>query len=289
MKTIPDVVYAEEISPALKLDLFLPEGVKNPPLIVHIHGGGWEKGTYKGCPVKWLVREGYAIASIQYRMSHQAKFPAQLHDCKGAVRWLRAHAKDYGYDADKVCAIGSSAGGHLSALLGTTGGMKELEGTVGGNLEQSSRVQAVVDYFGPTDFIERAKVQPKLTEDPGGSVYRLLGGPVSKNQELAKQASPLTHVDENDPPLMIIHGLMDRRVLVQQSIDLYQKYRTIGLPVEIRFIHDAAHGGSLFYEPQNQPMVNEFLEKYLRRPQPGKLNPYDPQVNNPKRKANSGE
>jgi acetyl esterase/lipase len=267
IKEVLDIPFAEASGKILRLDLFLPEGIANPPLVVFIHGGGWVGGSRRKCPVKWLVQEGYALASIDYRFSNQAIFPAQIHDCKGAIRWLRAHGGEYGYNSERIAAMGSSAGGHLAVLLGASGGVEELEGRVGGHLDCSSRVQAVVDYFGPTDFVLRAKTQPQFTDDPQGTNYRLLGGPVGRNLKLAELAGGINHVSMDDPPLLIIHGLMDERVEVQQSICLYQKYRKTGLPVEIKFVEGAGHGGPLFFEEENRPVVNHFLERYLRHPQ----------------------
>src|SRR5262249_6673062 len=141
----------------LQLDLFVPTGDKKPPLVVYIHGGSWLRGSRKKPPVHWLTEEGFALASISYRFSDRAVFPAQIHDVKAAVRWLRANQDKYGYDASRIGVCGTSAGGHLAVLLSTSGGVKELEGTIGGNLQQSSRVQAVVDWYGPADFILRSR------------------------------------------------------------------------------------------------------------------------------------
>ena len=157
---IKNIQYAEVDGKPLLLDLYLPEKVEGSPLVVWIHGGGWKGGTKEKCFVTWLSNFGYTVASINYRLVDVAKWPAQIHDCKGAVRWLRSNAHTYGYSPDCVIAAGASAGGHLAALLGTTGGHKELEGDVGGNQEQSSRVQAVVDYYGATDFPLRSRTQP---------------------------------------------------------------------------------------------------------------------------------
>lgn len=264
MKSFPDIPFAEEAGNTLRLDLFLPVDIEKPPLIVYIHGGGWKNGSRKNCPALWLVQEGYAVASIDYRLSHQAIFPSQIHDCKGAIRWLRAHGSEYNYDAENIAVMGCSAGGHLAVLLGTSGGMKELEGEVGGHLACSSRVQAVIDYFGPTDFILRAKTQPQITDDPAGTVYQLLGGPVAKNLKLAELAGGINHVSKDDPPLLIVHGLMDKRVEVQQSVSLYQRYKDTGLPVEIKFIENAGHGGSSFFKQEDRSAVLSFLERYLR-------------------------
>src|SRR5262249_24089734 len=135
-----------------KLDLYLPDKADGPlPVVVWVHGGAWRQGSKNGCPGVYLAARGFAVASVGCRLSHDAVFPAQIEDCKAAVRWLRANAKKYTLDPDHVGAWGASAGGHLVALLGTTGGMKDLEGK-DGDLDQSSKVQCVVDWFGPTDL-----------------------------------------------------------------------------------------------------------------------------------------
>ena len=137
----------------LLLDLYLPRnGDQAMPLLVWIHGGGWSEGTRHWCPLAWLTGHGYVVASIQYRLSGQAAFSAQIHDCKAAIRWLRAHAKDYRIDPKRVSVAGISAGGQLAELVGTSGGVDVLEGDIGGNLEVSSRVQAVVGMCGTSDF-----------------------------------------------------------------------------------------------------------------------------------------
>ena len=196
----PDLIFAKPGGVELLLDLHLPVGVENPPLVMFIHGGGWTSGDRKRCDLKWVAQSGYAVASIEYRMSQEARFPAQIHDCKGALRWLRAHQKELGYDASRVVVAGMSAGGHLAALMGSSGGVTELEGTTAGYPDESSAVQGVIDYFGPADFILRAKNQPRNTDQPKGSVYKLLGGPVGANAELARLASPVSHIGPGDPP-----------------------------------------------------------------------------------------
>ena len=208
-ETHKNLKYATVGDIPLHLDLYLPEKAEGVPLVVWIHGGGWQKGSKDRCPLTWLTGEGYAVASVQYRLTDKASFPAQIHDCKGAIRWLRANAKEYGYNAKRVGVAGISAGGHLVALLGTSGDVKELEGDVGGNLDYSSRVQAVLDMCGPSDFIMRAKQNPDRVTPEGSPVYKLLGGPVSEKQDLAKLASPAHHVTKDDAPLLIFHVLND--------------------------------------------------------------------------------
>ena len=153
-----DLSYAEVDGESLRLDLYLPESVSRPPLVVWIqHGGGWRGGSKMNPKLLELTRHGYAMASISYRLTDNAIFPAQIHDCKAAIRWLRANAARFGYSADWIAVAGSSAGGHLALLVGTSGNVESLEGEVGGHFDQSSTVQAVIDYFGPSDFVLRGK------------------------------------------------------------------------------------------------------------------------------------
>jgi acetyl esterase/lipase len=153
IKMEKDIAYIEGGDEAQKLDIYVPEtpSDKPLPLIVHIHGGGWRAGTKFPCPVAAMVLKGYAVASVEYRFSQKAIFPAQIQDCQAAIRWLRAHAKQYNFDTDHLGAVGGSAGGHLSALVGTSGGKKAFP-PIGGHLDESDRVQAVIDIYGPADF-----------------------------------------------------------------------------------------------------------------------------------------
>jgi len=237
-----DIVFAQPDGVNLLLNLHLPKAVQQPPLVMFIHGGSWKNGNRNNCKVAWLAAKGYAVASIEYRVSTEALFPAQIHDCKGALRWLRAHSSDYGYDATNVVVSGSSAGGHLAALLGTSADVEALEGSTGGNLDQSSRVQGIVDYYGPTDFVRRSENQPSKTDHPKGGVYQLLGGPVKSNLELAKTASPVTYVSKDDPPLLIFHGSNDEVVFPDQSKFIQDAYRQIDLKVSLNIVPEAGHG-----------------------------------------------
>jgi acetyl esterase/lipase len=211
VRALRDLEYAKIGATSLKLDLYLPE--KPGPLVVWIHGGGWRAGDKRQCPLTFLAAEGYAVASVNYRLTDAAVFPAQIHDCKGAIRWLRARSGEHGYDAARVGVGGGSAGGHLAALVGTSGGVAELEGDVGGNRERSSRVQAVLDLFGPSDFTAFVAASERAAR-PDSPEALLLGGPVAEKKELARLAGPVTHVGEGDPPILILHGSKDptRRV-----------------------------------------------------------------------------
>lgn len=259
-----DIEFANVDGHSLKLDLYLPADAKDVPLVVWIHGGGWSGGSKNGCPISWLTDDGYAVASISYRLTDKAIFPAQIHDCKAAIRWLRANAGKYGYSTAKVAVSGSSAGGHLAALVGTSGDVKELEGTVGGNLDQSSRVDAVVDFYGATDFVLRSKTQPHRANEEGSVVYLLLGGGADQKVELAKQASAAFHVTSDDPPFLVFHGSNDKTVLIDQSERINEVYTKAGLPIALHVLKGSGHGGKEFYEGERRGLIREFLAKHLK-------------------------
>src|SRR3984957_17629211 len=193
------------------LDLYSPKKARKVPLIVWIHGGGFLFGTKGGFPVEpvplHLLLEGYAIASINYRLSPEAVFPAQLEDCKAAIRWLRAHADEIGIDPNRIGVWGASAGGNLAALVGTTGGVSDFEG--GENLGYSSRVQAVYDFFGPTDFLQMDanRLSDGQTHNaPDSPESKLVGGPIQDNPDKVRRVNPITYVTRNAPPFLIVHG-----------------------------------------------------------------------------------
>jgi len=272
VKMIPNLEYANVNGHSLLLDLYLPENFDNPvPVILYVHGGGWEGGDKHDQLAVPLAAHGYAVASINYRLSQQAKFPAQLQDCKAAVRWLRAHSKFYGLDGAHVGAWGTSAGGHLAALLGTTGDVKEMEGTEG-NLKYSSRVQAVCDWFGPVDLSKmadqaaKAGVPSKINHDaPDSPESKLLGGPVQQNKEKAARANPITYISKTDPPFLIMHGDKDGLVPLAQSQMLRDALKDAGVNVELKVIPGAGHG---FGNREIFQQVNTFFNKHLKNPPP---------------------
>lgn len=261
-----DIEYAKVSEHSLLLDLYLPKAIENPPLVVWVHGGAWRGGSKSSMPLKWLVPQGFAIASVDYRLSPVAPFPAQIHDCKAAIRFLRAKQSDYNYNADRVAVAGASAGGHLVALIGTTNGNQELEGNIGDHLDQPSDVQATIDYYGPTNFMTILK-----QSTPHGLGVRvpalelLLGGQPEDNKELAKLGSPVFHVDKNDPPLLMLHGDQDPQVPINQSHELHAAFKKIGLDVAMEVVHGGAHGGKLFYDESRQKMVKAFCREHLTK------------------------
>lgn len=265
-----DLVYAEVTGEELKLDLHLPPiaaADKKPPLCVWIHGGGWRGGSRTRPRIVNLTRHGFAVASISYRFSKEAVFPAQIHDCKAAIRWLRANAGRFGYRADWIAVGGGSAGGHLALLLGTSGGVAELAGTVGGNLEYSSRVQAVVDYFGPSDFELRGKTQPNRAYTNQSGSFALLGGKdAAVPLTMERFASPVTYVTPDDPPLLIFHGTADKVVLPDQSEEIAKRYKAAGLNAEVVMVEGAGHGDKAFFQGKNFETALRFLR--LHRPDP---------------------
>lgn len=267
MEKVADLKYAEVDGDALLLDLYLPENVEKPPLVVWIHGGGWRAGSRKAVLLKEVVTHGYAMASISYRFTDKAIFPAQIHDCKGAIRWLRANAEEYGYNADTIIVAGSSAGGHLALLLGVSADVKELEGMVGGNLEQSSRVQGIIDYYGPSDFALRGKTQPERAYTTKSGSFALLGGLKHGEviPELQKQASPAQYVSADDPPLLVFHGTNDKTVLLDQSERIVELYRSAELPAKLVILEGAGHGGNRFYSGEHLATALKFLDDQMEQ------------------------
>lgn len=264
IKVSRDIEFAKVDDLSLQLDLYQPVGAESPPLVVWVHGGAWRAGSKNSMPLGELVKRGFGIASVDYRLSPVAKFPAQVHDCKAAIRFLRAKEKQYGYDASKIGIAGSSAGGHLVAEIGVTNGHSKLEGTVGEHPDQSSSVQAIVDYYGPTNFLTILKQStPHGLSVRVPALQLLLGSQPEENSVLAKLASPVFHVDKDDPPLLMIHGDEDPQVPINQSHELHGRYKEVGLAARLEVIHEGAHGGPKFYDDSRINLVERFFAKHL--------------------------
>lgn len=251
------------------LDLFRPQPLagKPLPLVIWIHGGAWLAGSQANPPVLYLVTNGFAVASIQYRFSQDAIWPAQAHDCKAAIRFLRANAGKYNLDPDHFGVGGDSAGGHLAAFVGTSGDVKAMEGDLG-NPTVSSRVQAVVDWFGPTDLSvmgEQAGPRSFINHDATNSPEALLlGGPVRQKRELAQTANPLAYITRGDPPFLIMHGDQDQLVPLAQSTMLAKALIDAGAEVTMKTIPGAGHEGPQFRNPESRRLVEEFLSRILK-------------------------
>jgi acetyl esterase/lipase len=266
---LTDIRYGEGPDRSNLLDLYLPDHVDRPtPTIVWIHGGGWSSGDKKLCPAIPLANQGFIVASINYRLSGQAPFPAQIEDCKGAVRFLRAHAGQYHIDPQRIGGWGASAGGHLVALLGTSGGASELEGTVGGNLDQSSRLQAVCDWYGPSDltqFADQAQAAGIIQKTPGPTlIMRLFGGSLQEKKQAVRLSNPITFINDKTapelPPFLIMHGDKDKMVPLAQSRLLYDALKAADARVEFKIIPGAGHGSGFFFVPAVSDAVLKFFQ-----------------------------
>lgn len=264
-RVLRDLEYVPGGHERQKLDLYLPEKGGDPlPLIVWIHGGAWRAGSKDNCPAARFVSRGYAVASVNYRLSQHATFPAQIQDCKAAIRWLRAHAQDYHLDPHRFGAWGSSAGGHLVALLATTGGIAEFD--QGPHTNVSSRVQAVVDFFGPTDLLLMAAQSgpnSRMNHDaPDSPESLLIGGAVQEHKEKARRASPINYVTPDDAPILLVHGDADPLVPHQQSILLHDALKKAGVEASLHLVKGGGHGNG--FGPEVQQRVRDFFDQHLR-------------------------
>lgn len=259
-----DIVYATIGDLDLQLDLHKPANVANPPLIVWVHGGAWRAGSKKEMPLTGLINAGYAVASVDYRLSTQAPFPAQTHDIKAAIRFLRAKQSDLGIDARRIIISGASAGAHLAALVGVTNGHRELEGAVGKHLDQSSDVQAIVSFFGMSNLTTiLAQSTPAGLKVRVPALQLLFEGQPEEKPELARLASPVFHIDANDPPLLLIHGDQDPQAPINQSHELQGRYEAANRTCEMVVIHEGKHGGAEFFDAKRIAIVKVFLDKHL--------------------------
>lgn len=270
-----DIAYGSA-SPAEKLDIYLPDEGNGPfPVIVSIHGGAFmigDKGDIQVTPMLSGLKRGYAVVSINYRMSGEAIFPKDINDVKAAVRWIKTNAAKYNLNPAKIAAWGGSAGGNLAALAGTSGGVNELEDLSLGNPDQTSIVHAVVDWFGPINFLqmdEQFKLSGKGNPDHGEAnspESKILGHQITQVPDLVKAANPATYINAANPPFFIEHGKEDQLVPTQQSINFAAELtRVLGdKRVTLTLLDGTRHGGPQFETPENLDRVFEFLDKYLK-------------------------
>lgn len=261
-----DVAYVPGGHLRQKLDLYLPPGEGPRPLIVWIHGGAFRMGSKEGTGQEWpplaYLDRGVAVASLNYRLSQHALFPAQIQDCKAAVRWLRAQADTFGLDPQRFAAWGPSAGGHLAAMLGTTGHVTQFD--VGAHRRLSSRVQCVVDYYGPTDFLQmdtQRLPEGMVHDEPGSPESNLVGGPIQEHPDRVARANPITYVDSEAPPFLVIHGDRDPLVPYGQSVLLVEALQAARVPVTFYTVAGGGHGQ--FTDPQVAALTETFLTRHL--------------------------
>jgi acetyl esterase/lipase len=289
-----DLAYAR-VSRAQRLDLFLPAEGDGPfPVIVRIHGGAFEIGDKRDFTLApWLgaVEHGYALASINYRLSGEALFPAAVQDAKAAVRWLRANASEYRLDPTRMCTVGDSAGGNLAAMVATSAGAALFDDASLGNPAHSSAVQAAVDWFGPMDFFTMggqrdanglsldlllapppgpSSVAPEPELDPASMVdgspeRKYLGAPFEEVPDLVRAANPATYLRPDVPPILIQHGDADPLVPYQQSVDFAAAIERAvgGGRHEFDILEGAGHGTPEFGTEENMKRVFRFLDRYL--------------------------
>lgn len=275
-KLFRDVTFAQPLGfRPLLMEVAVPAGAGPHPLIVFIHGGGWCMGSpvitnplYRKLDFhNRFHKAGFAVARISYRLSKEAPFPAQLHDCKAAIRYLRKHAAVFGIDPARFGVMGDSAGGHLAAMVGLTGGNRKLEGKIG-ETRGSSAVSCVVNWFGPTNFLTMQKHKEKLrslgnTNDPQSSESWLVGGPLMKRKDKAREASPITYASKKAPPMLLQYGDKDRLVPFEQGEELYHAMKAKGCDVTLQRVPGADH---CFWGVENNYLIEDdiaFFRKHL--------------------------
>lgn len=242
-----DIAYVHHGHPRQTLDVYLPSGNSSTaphPLIIWIHGGAFRMGDKHDRVPLAMLAQGFAIAAINYRLSQHAIFPAQILDCKAAVRYLRAHAQQYALNPLRFIAWGESAGGHLASMVGVSGHRDDWE--IGAHCEQSSRVQAVVDFYGPTDFLQMddQRLPDGMVHNPADSPEsELIGGAIQAHPDATAQANPITHIRADACPFLVIHGNHDRLVPYAQSVIFVDALRATGVPVTFYTVTGGGHGG----------------------------------------------
>lgn len=261
-----DIPYADTGNPRHRLDLYLPENPKSDklPVIVFFHGGGWFEGNKSdgaGILISFLRTGQYAGVSVAYRLSGEVQWPEQIYDCKAAIRWVRANAAKYGLDSDRIGVWGGSAGGHLALMLGVSGDEPELEGDIGPYKGVSSKVAAVVNFFGVTELLaiidEPSEIDHARSDAPEAM---LIGGCLEDNPEKAKAVSPITYVTSNDPPVLTVHGTQDPIVPYDQAVRLDAALRKAGVPSYFVTIRGGGHGD---FGAAADDRVKAFFDKYL--------------------------
>ena len=259
VEVLRDLEYAQVKGVSLKLDLYRPSAMPSAamPLVIWVHGGGWSKGSKTNCPAVWLATKGYAVASLDFRLLPEHPWPAQIEDPIAALRWLRQESGKYGYDAERSAAMGGSSGGHVVALWGTL------------PLPAEDKVKAVVDLYGPTDLLtmppnvlSEKRTRAELAKANGAL---LLGGIVMDQPAKAKAVSALHQVTKDDVPFLIMHGMDDPGVPVDQSERLHAALKAAGVESTLKLLPGAGHGGKEFDSAESRALIQAFLDKHLKR------------------------
>ncbi|MGB0581016.1 MAG: alpha/beta hydrolase fold domain-containing protein [Limisphaerales bacterium] len=261
VSVLRDIVYKQPFIRPLELDLYRPKNFKGRlPVVVWVHGGGWKNGSKNNCPAKFLAQHGFAVASIDYRLTHHAQWPAQIDDCRSAVRWLRKNAGKYRLNPNKIGAWGSSAGGHLVAILGT---IDAPDGE-----EVSSRVQAACDWFGPSDLLtmpyNMVSAKRTIEQVRNSNGAKLLGAAVPDIPKKARHASALHHVSVDDPPFLVMHGDEDPGVPIDQSNRFAAALKKAKVDVTYHVVKGAGHGGKLFKTDEVNQLIIDFFSRTLK-------------------------
>ena len=259
VKVLRDLEYAQVKGVSLKLDLYRPSAMPSAPMpfVILVHGGGWRNGSKTNCPAAWLATKGYAVASLDFRLLPEHPWPAQIEDPIAALRWLRQVSGKYGYDASRSAAMGGSSGGHVVALWGTL------------PLPAEDKVKAVVDLYGPTDLLtmppnvlSEKRTRADLAKANGAL---LLGGVVMDQPEKARAVSALHQVSKDDASFLIMHGMDDPGVPVDQSERLHAALKAAGVESTLKLIPGAGHGGKEFDSPESRALIQAFLDRHLKR------------------------
>lgn len=260
-----EIPYAYAAGRDLTLDLYMPTGVSEPKLLVYVHGGAWRTGTKESIPTMAYVEQGYALASLDFRLSTEDPFPAQMHDINAGIRFLRGNAAKYGYNAERIVIIGLSSGGHLVQLKGVTNGHPQMEGDLGDFPEESSDVQGVVSYFGASNFmtiLQQSTPHGLRVREPALDLF--IGGQPEAVREVAMLASPVFHVDEDSAPLLMLHGDQDPQMPINQSHELDHAYRQAGAEVHFEVVHGGAHTGPLYSDEARVALIMDFVDRHMR-------------------------
>jgi acetyl esterase/lipase len=257
-----DLTYRKIKDRELQMDLVMPPGKGPFPAVLGVHGGGWRSGSRQDLAklTNLLAQKGFVAATISYRLAPESRFPAQIHDVKAAVRWLRKHADTYKIDPKRIGAVGFSAGGHLVSLLGATDETDGLDGKDGKG-QPSSRVQAVVSFFGPTDLINKSWTNQ--VED--FYLVPFLGVSYEKGKEVYEKASPLKYVTKDDPPFLFIHGDKDTLVGLHHSRDMRKKLMDVGVHAELMIVKGAGHGWSGKQLDETLDRTIQFFQDHLKK------------------------